>query len=181
MWTLRAVLAFRRSRMDGRARGSDRQGRRAVSALATVTADPRTVRLAELDRAFGRWLGVDYDLDAIHAALAVAAVKRLDGDPAWLLIVGGPGNAKTETVSALGTSGAHVVSTIASEGALLSGTSMGERSSDATGGLLRVIGDSGVLVLKDFTSILSLPASARPRSGRAAGGLRRPLDTHARC
>jgi len=65
------------------------------------SADRRAVRLAELDRAFGSWLGVDYDLDAIHATLAVAAVNRLDGDPAWLLIVGGPGNAKTETVSAL--------------------------------------------------------------------------------
>jgi hypothetical protein len=146
-----------------------------VSALATVTADRRAVRLAELDRAFGRWLGVDYDLDAIHATLAVAAVNRLDGDPAWLLIVGGPGNAKTETVSALGTSGAHVVSTIASEGALLSGTSMGERSSDATGGLLRVIGDSGVLVPKDFTSILSLPASARPS---VLAALREIYDGH---
>lgn len=131
-----------------------------MSALATV--GPRAVRLAELDRTFGLWLGADYDLDAIHAALATAAVNRLDGDPAWILIVGGPGNAKTETVSALGDSGAHVVSTIASEGALLSGTSMGERSSDATGGLLRIIGDNGVLVLKDFTSILSLPPSARP-------------------
>ena len=73
-----------------------------MSALATVTADRRAVCLAELDRAFGRWLGVDYDLDAIHATLAVAAVNRLDGDPAWLLIVGGPGNAKTETVSVAG-------------------------------------------------------------------------------
>jgi hypothetical protein len=152
-----------------------------VSALATVAGDRRGVRLAELDRAFGRWLGVDYDLDAIHATLAVAAVNRLDGDPAWLLIVGGPGNAKTETVSALSTSGAHVVSTIASEGALLSGTNMGERSSDATGGLLRVIGDSGVLVLKDFTSILSLPPSARPS---VLAALREiydgALDTHIR-
>src|SRR5689334_4713751 len=118
--------------------------------------------MAEVDGTFCHWLGADYDLDAIHAALAAAAVNRLDGDPAWLLIVGGPGNAKTETVSALGHSGAYVVSTIASEGALLSGTSVGERSSDATGGLLRIIGDNGVLVLKDFTSILSLPPSARP-------------------
>jgi hypothetical protein len=133
-----------------------------VSALATVTAERRAVPLAELDRTFGDWLGADYDLDAIHAALAAAAVNRLDGDPVWLLIVGGPGSAKTETVSALGHSGAYIVSTIASEGALLSGTSMGERSPDATGGLLRIIRNSGVLVLKDFTSILSLPPSARP-------------------
>ena len=70
-----------------------------MSALATVTADPRAVRLAELDRTFGRWLGVDYDLAAIHATLAVAAVNRLDGDPAWLLIVGGPGSSQKSNPS----------------------------------------------------------------------------------
>lgn len=115
-----------------------------------------------MHRTFTAWLGADYDLDAIDAVVAAAAAGRLGGDPAWLLIVGGPGNAKTETVTALRDSGAHIVSTIASEGALLSGTSQGERARDATGGLLRDIGETGVLVLKDFTSILSLPGTTRP-------------------
>jgi hypothetical protein len=117
-----------------------------------------------LDATFKKWLGANYDLDAIHAALIAAAVNELDGDPLWLLLVGGPGNAKTESVSSLGLSpGVHIVSTIASEGALLSATSKGERAKDATGGLLREIGDRGVVVLKDFTSILSLAASVRPQ------------------
>ena len=51
--------------------------------------------------------------------MAAAASERLDGDPLWLLIVAGPGGAKTETVQALAGCGAHVTSTIASEGALL--------------------------------------------------------------
>jgi hypothetical protein len=89
--------------------------------------------LDDLHATFTRWLGCEYDLDAIDAVLAASAAIRLDGDPVWLLLVGGPGNAKTETVSALRGSGAHVVSTIASEGALLSGTSKGERAEDATG------------------------------------------------
>ncbi len=101
-------------------------------------------------------------MGAIDAVLATAAVIKLDGDPLWLMLVGGPGNAKTETVSALKEFGAHIVSTIASEGALLSGTSKGERASDATGGLLRTIGSSGVLVIKDFTSILSMSRNSRP-------------------
>ncbi|TXI53004.1 MAG: hypothetical protein E6Q57_04165 [Mycobacterium sp.] len=137
-------------------------------------ADPvETDLLAELDRVFTRWLGRDYDLQAIHATLAVAAANRLDGDPAWLLLVGGPGNAKTETVTALSHAGAHIVSTIASEGALLSGTSKGERAGDATGGLLREIGDRGVIVLKDFTSILSMPVSSR---SQVLGALREIYD-----
>ena len=129
--------------------------------------------LDRLHDTFTRWLGRDYDLDAIDATVAAAAAIRLDGDPVWLLLVGGPGNAKTETVSALTESGAHVVSTIASEGALLSGTSKGERASDATGGLLHTIGSQGVMVLKDFTSILSLPQSTRPG---VLAGLREVYD-----
>lgn len=124
--------------------------------------EPETSRpLADLDATFIRWLGVDYDLDAIHATLAAAAAIRLDGDPVWLLLVSGPGNAKTETVASLQGTGAYIVSTIASAGALLSATSKGERADEATGGLLKTIGEVGVLVLKDFTSIMSLAQSSR--------------------
>src|SRR5262249_30128451 len=93
--------------------------------------------------------------------LAVAASEKLLGDPAWLLIISGPGNAKTETVQATSGLGAHIVSTIASEGALLSATSRRDRSKTATGGLLRKIGDRGLLIIKDFTSILSTDHNTR--------------------
>ncbi len=110
---------------------------------------------------FRRWLGESYDLLALDAVLAAAAVERLDGDPVWLLIVSGSGNAKTETVSALQGAGAHVTSTITSEGALLSATSRKETGKDATGGLLRKLGERGVLVIKDVTSILSMNRDTR--------------------
>jgi hypothetical protein len=86
---------------------------------------------------FRRWLGDEYDLDALDAVLAAGAAERLPGDPLWLLVISGPGNAKTETVQALAGAGALVTSTISSEGALLSGSSKRERSREATGGLLR--------------------------------------------
>ncbi len=73
----------------------------------------------------------------------------------------GSGNAKTETVTALAGAGATVTSTITSEGALLSATSKRERSSNATGGLLRKLGNRGVLVVKDVTSILSMNRDMR--------------------
>ena len=117
--------------------------------------------LAELETTFRKWLGDEYDLDALYAVLAAAAVERMDGDPLWLLVVSGSGNAKTETVQALAGAGAHVTSTIKSEGALLSGTSKRDKSKDATGGLLRKIGSSGTLVVKDVTSILSMNRDAR--------------------
>ena len=110
---------------------------------------------------FRRWLGKEYDLDALDATLATAAAERLGGDPLWLLLVSGSGNAKTETVQALKGAGAYVVSTIASDGALLSGTPKQQRAKNATGGLLCQIGDRGLLVIKDVTSILSMDRNTR--------------------
>src|SRR6516164_11283089 len=76
--------------------------------------------LEQVHAVFRKWLGDDYDIGALNAVLAAAASEQLSGDPAWLLIISGPGNAKTETVQAAGGLGAHVVSTITSEAALLS-------------------------------------------------------------
>ncbi|RBY92950.1 bifunctional DNA primase/polymerase [Blastococcus sp. TF02A-30] len=117
--------------------------------------------LDQAHEAFRRWLGDAYDLQGLDVVLAAAAVEQLDGDPVWLLMVSGPGNAKTETVGALAGAGAHVTSTISSEGALLSATSKKERTTDATGGLLRKLGDRGLLVIKDFTTILSMSRDPR--------------------
>src|SRR5262249_16379074 len=98
-----------------------------------ATAKPCT--LAEAHAAFRRWRGWDYDIATLNAVLAVAAAERLAGDPAWLLIISEPGNAKTETVQAISGLGAHLVSTISSEGALLSASGRGQRAKTATGGL----------------------------------------------
>ena len=117
--------------------------------------------LANAMDTFRHWLGDSYDLDAMVAVCALAACEHLTGDTPWLLIVSGSGFTKTETVSALRGAGAHVTSTITSEGALLSATSKREKAKDATGGLLRVVGDSGVLVIKDVTSILSMGRELR--------------------
>jgi hypothetical protein len=110
---------------------------------------------------FRKWLGDEYDLDAIDAVCATGASERLTGDPLWLLIVSGPGAAKTETVQALSGADAQVTSTIASEGALLSASPKKGRAKTATGGLLRKIGDRGILVIKDVTSILSSDRNTR--------------------
>lgn len=119
------------------------------------------VSVSDVHATFARWLGDDYDLQALDIVLAAAAVERLDGDPVWLLLVSGSGNAKTETVGALAGAGAFVTSTITSEGALLSATAAKEKAKDATGGLLRKIGDRGLLVVKDVTSILSMNSDTR--------------------
>jgi hypothetical protein len=118
--------------------------------------------LAESHKVCRHWLGDDYDLDAWDVTLAAAACEQLDGDPPWVLIVGGSGNAKTETVQAVHTAPrVTVTSTITSPGALLSGTPRREKVKGSTGGLLRKLGDRGVLVIKDVTSILSMNTNTR--------------------
>jgi hypothetical protein len=123
--------------------------------------EPKPSTLADVDGVFRHWLGDDYDLDALHAVLATAAAERLTGDPLWLLLISGSGNAKTETVQSLAGAGALITSTIASDGALLSGSPRRERTKDASGGLLRRLGDRGILVIKDVTSILSMNRDTR--------------------
>ncbi|WP_198415209.1 hypothetical protein [Cryobacterium tagatosivorans] len=132
-----------------------------VKARQDANQQAPAVALENAHAAFKRWLGDAYDTDALDAVLATAACEQLDGDPVWLLVISGSGNAKTETVGSLAAIGATIVSTIASEGALLSGTSRKERSEDATGGLLRKMGDRGIIVIKDVTSILSMSGDQR--------------------
>src|SRR5262245_31992681 len=94
------------------------------------------------------WFGDSYDLDILNAVLASTAVERLKGDPVWLLVIGGPRNTKTETVFGLEGCGATITSTITSDAALLSASPRKSRVKGATGGLLRKLGDRGVLVIK---------------------------------
>ena len=106
--------------------------------------------------------GARYDTGALDAVIAAAATTFLTGDPVWLLVIGGSGGLKTETVTAARLMpGATKTSTITSVGALLSGTAQQQRAKDATGGLLRRIGNPGLLLIKDVSSILSMNRDAR--------------------
>jgi hypothetical protein len=89
-------------------------------------------------------------------AVAAAVVANLaDGDPVWFLLVGPPSGGKTEILQSISGLDYIVPAATISEAALLSGTSARERARDATGGLLRQVGDFGILLAKDFTSVLS--------------------------
>jgi hypothetical protein len=132
--------------------------------------------LWDVHAVFRQWLGAEYDLGTLNAVLATAAAERLTGDPLWLLVVSGPGNAKTETVQALSAlDNTYVTSTIASEGALLSASPKRDRTKGATGGLLRRIGNSGILIVKDVTSILSADRNTR---GPVLAAMREIYDGH---
>ena len=110
---------------------------------------------------------------------AVAA-NRLPGDPVWLVLVAS-GGGKTEMIRACGDlpECAHVAAL--TEAGLLSGTPAAERAETATGGVLRKIGARGVIVAKDFTSVLAMEKDSRGRvPRRPARDLRRSVDAPAR-
>jgi hypothetical protein len=79
----------------------------------------------------------------------------------WVLVVAPPGGGKSEVLQATcGLPDVHPTGTL-TEPSLLSGTSSKERSAKAKGGLLREIGDFGVILCKDFGSVLSMHRDAR--------------------
>ena len=120
----------------------------------------RTARLDQVLTVFRRWLYLP-DSGMVEIALATVAANRIRGDPVWLLLTGPPSSGKTETLNALlRLPSMYPVATL-TEAALLSGTSRRDRTPDATGGLLCEIGGFGIIVLKDFTSILSMNRDKR--------------------
>ena len=118
---------------------------------------PPPVKPVPLDDAlavFKKWLHMDDTAPVLAVAAAVVA-NLADGDPVWLLVVGPPSGGKTEIISSCSALPYVVPAATITEAALLSGTSKRERAKDATGGLLRQVGDFGIILAKDFTSVLS--------------------------
>jgi hypothetical protein len=116
--------------------------------------------LARCVATFRQWLHLP-DPGALYVSLATVAANRAAGDPVWLLIVSPPGGGKTEVIQPLGVlRDVHQAATL-TEAALLSGTPAKERNQSAKGGLLRVIGDYGIILCKDFGSVLSMNRDSR--------------------
>ncbi|MBV9866780.1 MAG: hypothetical protein JO316_15605 [Abitibacteriaceae bacterium] len=103
--------------------------------------------------------------DTLYVTLGALAANYLSvrngGDATWLLLIAPPSSGKTEHISALTClPDVHMAAEI-SVAALLSGTPRREKARDANGGLLNQIGGFGILLLKDFTTILSMKHEKR--------------------
>jgi Bifunctional DNA primase/polymerase, N-terminal/Primase C terminal 1 (PriCT-1) len=130
------------------------------TAISTVTdAPPRPIE--SVLEVFRGWMHMP-DPGLLYAVCAGIAANRVQAfDPTWFIYVGAAGSGKSETLTAASRlPGVHVVGTL-TEASLLSGTPRKEAATDASGGLLREIGGSGTLILKDFGSILSMHRDAR--------------------
>lgn len=121
---------------------------------------------------FRKWLYLP-DETAIYATLGAVAANELPGDPVWLGLIAPPSSAKTEILNAvLRLPHIHEAATL-TPASLLSGTSKRDRGKTAKGGLLREIGDFGILICKDFGSVLSMRPEAKAET---LGALRELYD-----
>ena len=94
--------------------------------------------------------------EPLYVVLGTMAGNMLTGQSVWLMLVGPSSGGKTMLLKSLmGVEKTRSVSSIKGEAALLSGVKEKDKASDATGGLLRELGDNGTLIFMDFTSVLS--------------------------
>ena len=116
--------------------------------------------LEEVLSAYSRWLSMP-DPSPVEFALGGIAANLLPGDPFWGLEVGPASGGKTEVlISAARLPYVYPAATI-TEPALLSGTASRDKAKTAKGGLLREIGEFGVILCKDFGSVVSMHREAR--------------------
>ena len=115
--------------------------------------------LDDVLKVFREWLHLP-DPGVVEVTLGAVAANRMQGDPVWLGLIGPPGSGKTETIGALSRlPDIHHAATL-TEASLLSGTPKKD-AGDAKGGLLRSVGDFGILLVKDFTSVLAMNRDSR--------------------
>lgn len=134
-----------------------RQAQRTRDQLLEKLMRPTT--LTDVIDVFQCWLYLP-DPSLVHVVLATVAANHTDEDPLWLIVIGASSGGKTEVLNAIGgLADVHQAATM-TEGSLLSGTPKRD-AKGAKGGLLREIGDFGIIVCKDFTSVLSMNRDTR--------------------
>jgi hypothetical protein len=89
------------------------------------------------------------DPGILYVTLGTVAANRMSGDPVWTLLVGSSSSGKSEMTSALYNLPEYFSVSTFTEAGLLSGAAGGPP------GLLMQIGEYGLLVFKDLTTILS--------------------------
>jgi len=136
---------------------NQRDLRMATQAILRETPEDRLCAVLDC---FQRWMLMP-DTGAVTIALGAVAANRIEGNPVWLLLVGPPSSGKTEILDSLLGLPDMLKASVLTEAALLSGSPNRQKTKDATGGLLRKVGDFGFIVMKDFTSVLSMHTEQR--------------------
>jgi len=136
---------------------------RAEGDAAVRARHDRAHKYKPLNRAiekFNEWLALTSPMP-IYATLGTVAANLLPGDPVWLGLIAPPSSAKTELLNSVSHLPYVVPAATLTPAALLSGTPKRQLEAGSKGGLLRQIGDFGILAIKDFGSILSMRPEAK--------------------
>ncbi len=123
------------------------------------------VNLSAVHAIFDKWLYLDKDaddFDFIDVTLACALDRDVLGDPVWLFLIAPSGGMKTETLRSLDNWSKVYTLDMLTPRALVSGKRVGtdEDGTPLMGGILHAL-DGKILVVKDFTAILSMPERDR--------------------
>jgi hypothetical protein len=93
----------------------------------------------------------------LYVVVGTIAGNLLPGVPVWTMLIGPPACGGTELLLATQhVRQVHLEGRLSGEAALLSGTPRKDLRAGATGGILREMGSSGIFLLKDFTSVLTM-------------------------
>jgi hypothetical protein len=128
----------------------------------------------EVIEVFERWL-ILKDPMPLYAVFGAVAANLLEGDPVWLGLIAPPSSAKTEILNSLSKLRDVVVASSLTPASFLSATSTKGQAKAATGGLLAQIGNFGIIVLKDFTTML---AQRQEANQEVLAVLREVFDGH---
>jgi len=132
------------------------EDRRAAEEPHAKTPTGRGLPCKEVYKAYRRWLHLP-DTDVLDVLYGTMLANRISGDPLWLFLIGAPGAAKTELLMCFDGAPLVVTTTSLTPHALVSGaTGMGGADPSLIPRL-----NGKVLVIKDFTTIMSTNPTAR--------------------
>ncbi len=120
------------------------------------------------------------DLEGARVVLFAVAAHCLSGHPVWLMLVAPPGSMKTELLEplqAVGPFNVHVVDSVTPNTFISGKLDESRQKQKGQHGLLQRIGDKGIIVVPDFSTILSMSSEKR---GEVLAQLRRIYDGHLR-
>lgn len=115
--------------------------------------DQEPISAAELFAKFGEWLHIS-DPDSMRITIAARISEYLEGERFWLQVVGPSGSGKSEFLQTFTGDGVVTISSLTSH-SLISGLRKGDKLD-----LLPKL-DGKVLILKDFTTTLTMHREAR--------------------
>jgi len=118
--------------------------------------DGKGVLPAKVTAAYRKWLYLP-DADVLSIMFGAVLANRMEGDPIWLFLVAPPGGSKTELLMSLTDAPLiHTLSAVTPHALISGATTMGSGDPSLIPKL-----NGKVLIIKDFTAVLSLQAPAR--------------------